>query len=111
MTNEQKANEVKVNQDQTNEQNAYVKQVAEQKYEFGFTTNVLTGFIYGAIAGILVYLGYHKLYNRISPKINYISTQYTSTGYSKTDLDVVIGLMVLILAVAIIGALINVLTY
>ena len=29
MTNEQKANEVKVNQDQTNEQNAYVNQVAE----------------------------------------------------------------------------------
>mgnify|MGYP006387912875 FL=1 len=76
-----------------------------------FPTDVLTGFIYGAIAGILVYLGCHKLYNRISPKINYISTQYTSTGYSKTDLDVVIGLMVLILAVAIIGALINVLTY
>ena len=76
-----------------------------------FPTDVLTGFLYGAIAGILVYLGYHKLYNRISPKINYISTQYTSTGYSKTDLDVVIGLMVLILAVAIIGALINVLTY
>ena len=42
MTNEQKANEVKVNQDQTNEQNAYVKQVAEQKYEFGFTTDVHT---------------------------------------------------------------------
>ena len=30
---------------ESNEKNAYVKKVAEQKYEFGFTTNVHTDII------------------------------------------------------------------
>lgn len=33
---------------------------------------------------------YHKFYYKISPKINYISSHYTSSGYSMADIDMVI---------------------
>ena len=47
----------------------------------------------GIVVGILVYLLYYKLYLRISPKINYISNQYTSTGYDHDDIDKVMVIL------------------
>ncbi len=67
--------------------------------------DVLCGFIWGAIAGCLAYLVFYKIYFKISPKLNYISTQYTHSGYSKDDINMIIAVLVFILAVAVIGAL------
>lgn len=52
-----------------------------------YPSDILCGMMIGIIVGILVYLLYYKIYRRISPKINYISNQYTSTGYDHDDID------------------------
>lgn len=58
-----------------------------------YPSDILCGMIIGIIVGILVYLLYYKIYLRISPKINYISNQYTSTGYDHDDIDKVMGIL------------------
>ncbi len=75
-----------------------------------FPSDILAGLFEGAIASFLVYLVYRKAYFKISPRLNYISTQYTATGYNRVDIDVVIGLLVLTVAVAVILAVGNVFT-
>lgn len=62
-----------------------------------YPSDILCGLLLGAVAGLLVYLLYFKLYFKISPKIKYISNQYTSTGYDHADLDLVLGVIMLIL--------------
>lgn len=69
-----------------------------------YPSDVLCGLAIGAVIGLLVYLLYYKLYYRISPKIKYISNQYTSTGYDHDDLDIVLSVMMLILVYVIIRA-------
>lgn len=62
-----------------------------------YPSDILCGIIIGIIVGILVYLLYYKIYLRISPKINYISNQYTSTGYDHDDIDKVMVILMLTL--------------
>lgn len=62
-----------------------------------YPSDILCGMIIGIIVGILVYLLYYKIYLRISPKINYISNQYTSTGYDHDDIDKAIVILMLTL--------------
>lgn len=62
-----------------------------------YPSDILCGMIIGIIVGILVYLLYYKIYLRISPKINYISNQYTSTGYDHDDIDKVMVIVMLTL--------------
>lgn len=62
-----------------------------------YPSDILCGMIIGIIVGILVYLLYYKIYLRISPKINYISNQYTSTGYDHDDIDKAMVLLMLTL--------------
>ena len=58
-----------------------------------YPSDVLVGFLCGAVVATAVYLLFHKIYYRISQKLNYISTQYTSTGYANSDIYVVIGVL------------------
>lgn len=62
-----------------------------------YPSDIVCGLGIGLIIGLLVYLLYYKLYYKISPKIKYISNQYTSTGYAYGDLDFVMGVLMLIL--------------
>lgn len=62
-----------------------------------YPSDILSGMIIGIIVGILVYLLYYKIYLRISPKINYISNQYTSTGYDHDDIDKAMVILMLTL--------------
>lgn len=62
-----------------------------------YPSDILCGMIIGIIVGILVYLLYYKIYRRISPKINYISNQYTSTGYDHDDIDKAMVILMLTL--------------
>ncbi|MDO4159960.1 MAG: phosphatase PAP2 family protein [Prevotellaceae bacterium] len=68
--------------------------------------DIFVGLVWGGIVGCLVYYLYMKTYLKMSQKINYVSSQYTSTGYSYTDLDIVSLVMTLILLYAIFRALI-----
>lgn len=62
-----------------------------------YPSDILCGMMIGIIVGILVYLLNYKIYLRISPKINYISNQYTSTGYDHDDIDKVMVIVMLTL--------------
>lgn len=62
-----------------------------------YPSDILCGMIIGIIVGILVYLLYYKIYRRVSPKINYISNQYTSTGYDHDDIDKAMVILMLTL--------------
>lgn len=62
-----------------------------------YPSDILCGMIIGIIVGILVYLLYYKIYLRISPKINYISNQYTSTRYDHDDIDKAMVILMLTL--------------
>lgn len=68
--------------------------------------DILCGLLWGAIVAVSVYMLYRKIYFKISPKLNYISTQYTSTGYSLCDIDVVISVLVFTFCYAIFYGLI-----
>ena len=47
------------------------------------------------MVGVVVYLIYIRMYYRISPKIKYISNQYTSTGNDYDDVDKIMTLVIL----------------
>ncbi|MCD8203393.1 MAG: phosphatase PAP2 family protein [Prevotella sp.] len=70
-----------------------------------YPSDILVGLVWGAIVGLVVYLLYFKVYRRISSDLNYISSKYTSTGYSHEDIDIVLVVMALTLLYVIIRAL------
>ena len=65
-----------------------------------YPIDILCGIVWGIISGLVSYWTFYRFYFKVSPKINYISSQYTSTGYSTVDIDVVMVVIALILAVA-----------
>jgi undecaprenyl-diphosphatase len=69
-----------------------------------YPSDIIVGLLWGGIVSSLIYLLYHKIYYKISPKINYISTQYTRTGYSLNDIDAVICVLVMIFIYVVIKA-------
>ena len=60
---------------------------------------------WGAMMGSLAYYVFYRLYNKVSPPVNYISSQYTTTGYSNVDIHNVMLVLMLTLCVAVICAL------
>lgn len=68
--------------------------------------DILVGLLWGTVVGLSVYYIYIKSYLRMHPDFNYISSQYTSTGYNYGDIEIVLLILVLTLLFAIIKALI-----
>lgn len=71
-----------------------------------YPLDILAGLLWGMVAGILSYLVWWKVYYKISPNIHYISSQYTSSGYSLTDVRSIIMVFVFILVYATFSALV-----
>ena len=70
-----------------------------------YPLDIATGLLLGSVVGFLVYLLYHRMYRRISPEIKYISNQYTSTGYARDDIDMIMTVLMLVLVYVVIRAL------
>ena len=70
-----------------------------------YPSDVLVGWLWGAMMGSLAYYVFYRLYNKVSPPVNYISSQYTTTGYSNVDIHNVMLVLMLTLCVAVICAL------
>lgn len=70
-----------------------------------YPLDILAGLLWGAISGTVAYVVYIKAYFKMSPRYNYISSQYTRTGYSLADIDVVFVILMLTLLYAILRAL------
>lgn len=69
--------------------------------------DILCGLLWGALIGSVVYFVYLKFYFKISPKLHYISSQYSRTGYALLDVDIVMNVMMLVLLAAMIFSLIK----
>lgn len=71
-----------------------------------YPLDILCGLLWGGLVGGLAYYVYNRVYSRIAPAKNFISTQYTSTGYSLGDVDVVELVLVLTLIFTVIAAVV-----
>lgn len=63
-----------------------------------YPSDILCGIIYGSFVGIIVYVVFYKLFYKFNIKFQYISSQYTASGYAKADIDVVVATLVLTIA-------------
>jgi undecaprenyl-diphosphatase len=70
-----------------------------------YPSDILTGLLYGAVVGSVVYLICRVMSRVIAPKQQFVSSQYTSTGYSLADVDVVVCVLVFSYLAAIIISL------
>ena len=71
-----------------------------------YPSDVLMGLLCGIFAGTISYLLFMYIYKKISPKITYVSSQYTRMGYSITDIDMVMNVLMLTLAYVMIKSVI-----
>lgn len=83
--------------------NCYTRVYLGVHYPF----DILAGLCWGAIAGTVSHLLFRFTDRHVSSDVHYISTQYTSTGYSLRDIYIVILVFSLILAYATIRAVIQ----
>jgi undecaprenyl-diphosphatase len=65
-----------------------------------FPGDILVGILWGGIVGSFVYWNF----NRLSPRQDFISSQYTSSGYQFVDVDVVVSVLVFTLIYAFLRA-------
>ena len=70
-----------------------------------YPSDIAVGLIWGAIAGTAVYFGYRHFYQKISPRLHFISSQYTRTGYALGDINLIINVLLLTVLYAIIRSL------
>lgn len=73
-----------------------------------YPSDILVGLLWGAIMGFLVYSLYVKLYSKIFSSGEFISTQYTSKGYTISTVDVVLCVITLIYIISMMIAFIMV---
>ena len=66
-----------------------------------YPSDILVGLLIGAIVAVAAYIVSRYIYFKISIEFNYISSQYSSTGYSISDIDMVIMVMVALFMVSI----------
>ncbi len=66
--------------------------------------DIFCGLLWGGAVGTGIWYLYHYVYSRMFAPRDYVSSQYTSTGYQIVDVDVVISVLVLTLIYAIFKA-------
>lgn len=66
--------------------------------------DILCGLLWGGAVGTGIWYLYNYVYSRMFAPRDYVSSQYTSTGYQIVDVDVVISVLVLTLIYAIFKA-------
>ncbi|MCI6672062.1 MAG: phosphatase PAP2 family protein [Prevotella sp.] len=72
-----------------------------------YPSDVVVGMIAGATIASLCYLLYMRLYLKITPKINYVSSHYTKMGYNFSDIDIVVLCFVLTILYALLRTVIE----
>lgn len=71
-----------------------------------YPSDVFAGLLWGTSVGFFTYYLFQRLSHRVIAKGNFISSQYTNTGYSFQDIDMVILIFVLTLLYSTLKALI-----
>ena len=83
--------------------NCYTRLYLGMKYPF----DVLVGIAWGALVGLLLYFVYLRVYDRMFPDVEFISTQYTSKGYTIITIDIVLLTMSVLYLYAILRSFIS----
>ena len=65
-----------------------------------FFTDVIVGVAWVIVAALISYYLYYKLYKKVSTETSYISSHYTSAGYSYIDVDAVTAVFFLMLCIS-----------
>lgn len=60
-----------------------------------FLTDVIVGFFFGIIIGIICYVLYGMVVRRASRRQSFVNPLYTSKGYAKYDVDISISIMLI----------------
>lgn len=66
-----------------------------------YMSDIVVGIVWGCCAGAIAYAVYRRLYYKVSPRLHFISSQYTRSGYSLADIDMVLSVLVLTVVVLI----------
>lgn len=61
-----------------------------------YPSDLFVGMLMGSFFGFMGYILYYKLYKGMSDHLHFISSSYTKTGYSFSDIDLTLTVMVLI---------------
>lgn len=69
-----------------------------------FPGDIFFGLLWGGIVGTAVWYLHRRVHGLLSPSLNFISSQYTSTGYQLTSVDAVITVLAFTFIYAIIRA-------
>lgn len=59
-----------------------------------YPLDVAVGLLWGGMVGCAVYFVYYKFRTKLSQSKRFVSTQYTSTGFSTDDIDIVMLVLV-----------------
>lgn len=66
-----------------------------------FPGDILCGLLWGCVVGTGMWFLHQHIYKKINTQDFYVSTQYTATGYQKSDVDIVICILLLTIVYAI----------
>lgn len=69
-----------------------------------YVGDVIGGIVWGAVVGVVVAVGCLRLRRKMDGEQNFISSQYTSTGYMYTDIDVVMCVLSLTMVYVVVRA-------
>lgn len=73
-----------------------------------YPSDIAVGLLWGFVVGEVVYIAYMHIYRRISPRLHFISSQYTRTGYALGDINLIINVLLFTVLYAIIRSLLTV---
>ena len=65
-----------------------------------FPGDILCGLLWGGMVGTAVYFFYQRMMRRFSYTSCYVSMKYTASGYLRSDINVVVCVLVLLLLYA-----------
>lgn len=54
-----------------------------------YPSDIVCGLLWGALVALVMYYVFCRIYKALSLSTNYVSTQYTTSGYSLDDVDIV----------------------
>lgn len=64
---------------------------------YHYLSDILVGLVWGFISAEIVYIIYMYFYKRITVRSQYVSSQYTSTGYQLVDINLIVNCVLLTL--------------